>query len=188
MSTFTKAALAAVCDAARDARDALQALLETVDVAAADALQGYMTAVLGPRGEWTPAWLVEKNAELRARFPFGAHGDPGPDWDGDPGTVSRRPLVLIGSIITPLISPRSDLTPLQRECVQNYCHDMAYGANSLTLIRDHNTGIARIAPVWPDGVPTVAGEYVLAVADLYPGGADLRAAVEDYYARDFGAP
>lgn len=159
------------------------ALAKLDDIEPPGDIDSYMTAKLGDRGEWSPAWLAALNQAYVEKFPDGYAGSIGPDFGGG---YSRTPLVLAGSIITQLALARDDLTEEQRAHIHYNCNVQAWGINSLTMIRDSETGIARIAPYWPDGVPTLPGEFVLALAPHYPNGRDLRYAVEELYRRAYG--
>lgn len=170
--------------------DALRAALIAIHSLSATALSelGYdgslvtvENAKLAEGGEYTPAWLVEANRQLLAKWPDGYTSEMEPGFDGP--DLTRQRLVLIGAILDPRILKRGDVTEAQKAAVQHHCNNRAYGL-ALASSRDEKTGTLRLMACWvpgelPEGAPATG--TIALPPNAYASDSEVQAAVMRWY-------
>jgi hypothetical protein len=136
-----------------------------------------LTDTLSETGVWSPSWLEDINAPIKAKNPTGyvIADTIGPD--GNP--TSRTPLVLVGGFYFDRCLQRTDLIERQRDEIQAKTQ-WAWAA-SFAMVDDVVTGLPRLPVYMHDYVPA-PGAYTLSVpAGWYKTDSDLRRALRRMY-------
>ena len=131
-------------------------------------------ARLADDGAWTPVWLTEANAAIRARFPSGYTTTP--SYVSGSSTALQR-VTLIGSMYWPAMIAREDLSVAQTESLYHW-RNQAFFAAGFNSARP-----TRLAYMFAGGdEATPLGEIKIAVHHGHADEANLRESVANRYA------